>query len=342
MAERIRLLEREVAQKRRLEEYLKDQTHELEERVKELRCLYGISKLVEQTPVSIDDLIHGMLELIPPAWQYPGITVARIILGKKEYVTSGFRNTPWSLSRPIMLKGERVGTLEVCYTEKGRFLKEERDLLEVIAERLGGFIEKIRADEALRSHSDRLEELVTERTAELISINDRLKHEIRKRGRVEEALRKREKELEARTANLKEVNTALKVLLKQRERDKSDLEEKVLINIRELILPYLEKIKRTGLDGVLATSVEIIEDNLATVISPLPRDLTFKYRSLTPTEIQVANLIKHGHSTKELSEMLGLSVRTIETHRKNIRRKLGIRNKRTNLRTHLLGMEKQV
>lgn len=342
---RIRALEKSVAQKRVLEEELKSHAHSLVERVKELRCLYGISRLLEETPDSQENLIGNILKLIPPAWQYPEITVARIVLYGKEYRTPGFKETPWAQIKSLALRGENIGSLEVYYTEErpnlddGPFLKEERRLLDVIAERLGGIIERVRTDEALKRYAERLEELVTERTAELISSNQQLKREIRERRNAEETLRKREKELEKKTINLEEVNTALKILLKQRDRDKSELEEKVFFNINELVLPYIEKLKQSGLEDIQSASVEIIEDNLQTIVSPLSRNLTFFHLNFTPTEIQIANFVRHGHRSKEVAEMLGLSLKTIETHRKNIRKKLGLRNKKTNLRTHLLGMD---
>ena len=80
---------------------------------------------------------------------------------------------------------------------------------------------------------------------------------------------------------------------------------------------------------------DIIESNLNEIISPFSRRLSLKYMSLTPTEIQVANLIKHGHTTKDIAQMLSVSERTVDTHRKNIRRKMGIEKKRANLRAHL-------
>jgi len=157
--------------------------------------------------------------------------------------------------------------------------------------------------------------------------------------RTEKALREREKELEIKTSSLEEVNTALRVLLKRRDEDREDLEENVLVNVKELVLPFLEKVKKTPLDPGQRVYIGVLESNLNDIISPFLRTLPAKYVSLTPTEIQVANLIKQGTINKEVARLMNLSIRTVEFHRENIRRKLGIRNKKTNLRTHLLSIQ---
>jgi DNA-binding NarL/FixJ family response regulator len=153
-----------------------------------------------------------------------------------------------------------------------------------------------------------------------------------------QALIQREVELQIKTKSLEEVNTALRVLLQRREEDKAELEEKMLSNIKQLVLPYVEKLKKDGLDPKQNAYLNIVESNLNDIISPFSSKLSSKYLNLTPTEIQVANLIKYGNTTKEIAEMLNLSGKTIETHRKNIRKKLGIKNKKANLRTHLISL----
>lgn len=154
----------------------------------------------------------------------------------------------------------------------------------------------------------------------------------------EEALRQRELELELQTQKLEETNTALRVLLKAREEDKRELEEKVLANVKELTLPYLKDLKNSGLDSRQKAYLEIIESNLDDIISPFLHHLSSKYLNLTPREIQVATLVKEGKATKEIAEMLHLSMNAVDFHRKNIREKLGLKNKKVNLRTHLLSL----
>ena len=190
------------------------------------------------------------------------------------------------------------------------------------------------AEEELRRAHERLEQ----RTAELVKLNDTLKQEIEERKQVEQKLRKREAELKIQTSELEEVNTALRVLLRRRDEDKTDLEEKVLTNVKELVLPYVERLRKAELTSQCAAYVNVLESNLNDIISPFALKLSSKLVGLTPTEIQVANLIKEGKTTKDIAVMLNLSPRTVEFHRNNIRKKMGIKNKKANLRSHLQSM----
>jgi len=161
---------------------------------------------------------------------------------------------------------------------------------------------------------------------------------ITKLKQTEQKLRKRENELEIKTENLNEMNTALKVLLKTRDEDRIELEERVLYNVKELIEPYLKKFKNSGLKGRQKVLFEILESNLKDIISPFSRRMTSTFLRLTPKELQIANLIKQGKTSKEIADLMDISSRTIETHRKNLRDKIGIGNKKVNLRTHLLSI----
>ena len=161
---------------------------------------------------------------------------------------------------------------------------------------------------------------------------------ITERKRMEEALKKREQELEEKSRNLEDANTALKVLLKRREDDKAELEEKVTCNVRELILPYIENMKITPVDSHQLNQLKILERNLNEIISPFLRTLSSKYPNLTPTEIKVINFIREGRTTKEMAELLNASARTVEVHRDNIRKKLGLRNRKANLKSYLLSL----
>jgi len=156
------------------------------------------------------------------------------------------------------------------------------------------------------------------------------------RNQLEEMVQERTEELKTRTMNLEDTNTALKTILKKREDDKNELEEKILLNVKRMVQPYLEKLKVTKLDSSQQTFVEIVEMSLTEIISPFGHTLSTKYVNLTPKEVQIANLIKQGRSTKEIAEIFELSKRTIDAHRNHIRRKLGLKKRGGNLRTHLL------
>jgi DNA-binding CsgD family transcriptional regulator len=150
------------------------------------------------------------------------------------------------------------------------------------------------------------------------------------------ARRSAEEALDIKSHNLEEVNTALRVLLKQREGDKSELEENILSNVKELILPYVERLKKGRLDSTQRSTVSIIEDNLREITSPIIRRIqTF---DLTPKEIEVVAYLRAGKSTKQIAESLGVSPRAVEFHRYNIRKKLGLDRKKANLQSYLLSI----
>ena len=194
-------------------------------------------------------------------------------------------------------------------------------------------------EEALVRAKDKLERQVKECTAKLVKSNELLAKEIQELKKAERELRKREKELRIKTINLEEANAALRVLLKKRDEDRTELEEKVLSNVKELVLPYLEKLKRTGLNQRQKTFASILESNIDDIISRFLRRMSSRYIGLTPAQIQVANLVRQGKRTKDIAELLDLSPKTIEDHRKNLRKKLGLKNKKANLRTHLLSIQ---
>ena len=163
------------------------------------------------------------------------------------------------------------------------------------------------------------------------------------RKHMEEELKRDRTELEKkvleRTANLEEVNTALRVLLKRREEDKAALEDKVLINISRLITPSMQKLKEGSLDERQRLYLDLLENNLRDIISPFLQALSLKHLQLTPMEIEVANFIKNGRNSKQIAEILDVSRKTVEFHRDNIRRKAAIKNKKINLQTYLMSLQ---
>jgi signal transduction histidine kinase len=140
----------------------------LRERVKEITCLYGIAKAMQSPGQSAPDFLHHVVELLPPAWQYPELTSACITLDKQFHATAGFQQSPWRQSAEILVQGVSRGVIEVCYAiekpagHEGPFLKEERSLINEVARQVGLMLdrmeaekEKSRLQEQLR-HADRL------------------------------------------------------------------------------------------------------------------------------------------------------------------------------------------
>ena len=226
--------------------------------------------------------------------------------------------------------------------ESGRWLRfsaaairDSRGEIVGAIETLEDISERKRAEIALRTAHDELEQRVQERTVDLLQSSESLKEEIAERKLAEKALKKRERELKMKTESLQEVNTALKVLIAQREEDRKEVEEKILNNVKELLLPYLEKLQKTKLTDIQQSYLRVIGTNLDNIISPFLKNLHSKYLNLTPKETRVATLVKEGRTTKEIAELLGMSIAAVEFHRNNIRRKLGLRNKKANLVSHL-------
>ncbi len=172
-----------------------------------------------------------------------------------------------------------------------------------------------------------LEEVVRERTLDLQEANHRLK--------------KREEELHTKALELQEMNSALKVLLKRVEEDKRAIEEQVRANVEKTIAPILDRLKKGRLGGIQRSDVELLETCVREIVSPFVMGLSSTYRNLTPQEIQVADLIKRGKSTKEIAATLGLSVNTIMSHRHKIRTKLGLKRQKQNLCSFLETLSNQ-
>lgn len=151
-------------------------------------------------------------------------------------------------------------------------------------------------------------------------------------------IRERERELALKTRNLEEVNTALRVLAAQREKDRRELEERVVSNVRQLVMRYIDKMKETRLNDHQMTLLGIIESHLKDVISPFLQKASALNMQLTPGEIQVAALVREGLTTKEIAGTLNISAHAVDFHRKNIRGKLGLNRKKSNLRSYLISL----
>ena len=218
------------------------------------------------------------------------------------------------LGAPLKVRDKVIGVVQVVDTAVDRFDASHLGLLEGLAGNAAISIENARLYEKARQ-------------------------EIAERRKAEAQLKKKERLLKQNAETLKETNAALRVLLRRRDMDKVEFEERVLVNVKELIEPYAAKLRLTRLSGTQAALLGILESNLRDIISPFARRMSSRLLGLTPKELQVATLIKHGKTTKDIAAVLGISHRTIDTHRRNLRVKLGIHKQRANLRTHLLSLQ---
>lgn len=302
LREKIAQIDAERSKHFESEKKLKKLTYNLRERIKELNCLYGISKLVENFGLSNRDIIQGIVDIIPTSWQYPDITCSRITIDYQEFRTKKFRETRWKQECDIFVNNARCGSIEVFYMEEmpeydeGSFLKEERNLLNAIAEHLGRIIERKKAEEQIMDM---------------------------------------QKELKNKVAILDEMNTALQVILKHQNKEKKNLEYEILAKLKTLVFPYLKKMYIGLTDEVHKNYAKIIEKNLNEITRSFSDQFTNLYTNLTPAEIRIASLVADNKTTSEIATLLNISEATVSFHRKNIRIKLGIFGKKTNLRSYL-------
>jgi PAS domain S-box-containing protein len=152
---------RDITKRVRIDVEKKALTHALGERVKELSCLYSISKLIMTPDISLDEILQGTVNLMPRSWQYPEITCARVILEERDFRTENCRESLWKQTADIFVSGVISGIVEVCYLEEkpeideGPFLIEERNLIDAIAEQLGRTSERLQSEE--RVHKNELQ-----------------------------------------------------------------------------------------------------------------------------------------------------------------------------------------
>jgi len=186
LRQRIDELESKESEQKIVEEVYRKGMHELNERIKELNILYAISEIFEKNDISLEEVYEKVVNLIPLSWQYPEITCARITMEGKKYETTNFKKTPWKQTSNIIVDGEIIGTIEVCYLKEkpeiddGPFLKEEKNLINEIAGRLGLITERKRAEKSLQMEKAYFEQffesapeavVMTENNGQVIRLN---------------------------------------------------------------------------------------------------------------------------------------------------------------------------
>lgn len=273
----------------------------LRERVKELNCLYGISQLAERNLHSLDSLLQQLVNFLPYSWQYPELACARILFNGQTYTSERFKVTSWRQSAQVYVYHEAVGEVAVFYREEcapsdeGPFLKEERALLDGVAEQVGTIATRMSAE------------------SELVEIN---------------------RQLNLERQALQESNTALRIVLSRIEQEKEAIKQDIRLNVERVLKPVLDALA-LQLPADRQHYVEMLGEGLEGITSPFVNRLAESYRSLTPTEVAICNMVRAGKRTREIAVMRGVSEATVNRHREKIRRKLQITNQEVNLASYL-------
>jgi DNA-binding CsgD family transcriptional regulator len=134
---------------------------------------------------------------------------------------------------------------------------------------------------------------------------------------------------------LEEINAALRILLKQRENDKITLEDSIISNIKVSVMPYVERLDAISLKEDEKHYLSMIKSHLKEIASPFIKKLSSQFLSLTPSEIQIASMIRKGKRSKDIAEIMNISLNTVHSYRDNIRIKAGLKNNKVNLRSYL-------
>ncbi len=146
-------------------------------------------------------------------------------------------------------------------------------------------------------------------------------------------------QIELHAEELENTNTALRVLLKQVSDSKTEMENRIMDNLTRLVNPYLDLLEENLVRTPQGEYIRVIQENIKKITSTFSLSLSSSYLGLSPREIQVADLVRQGRANKEAARILNISVNAIEFHRNNLRKKLGLQNKKINLRTYLLSMQ---
>lgn len=273
----------------------------LRERIKELDCLYTISTLQEMNFHSSDRFLQSVADCLPRSWQFPEYTCARIVYGDRKYVTEGFSESKWRMAADIFANGKPVGVVEVFYRKvvptdaEGPFLKEEYALIRAVAERVGSVLMHMKAEADLRAAH---------------------------------------KAIQREHQALQEANIALRAVLSRLEDEKQEIRASILANIQKIIMPIVFELE-LEVSGRQRSYVTLLRQSLQEIASPFLTQLSRDHMQLTPVEIAIGTMIRNGLSTKEIAQLRCISPATVRRHRENIRRKLGLRNRKANLATYL-------
>ncbi|MDD4241646.1 MAG: helix-turn-helix transcriptional regulator [Smithellaceae bacterium] len=273
----------------------------LQERIKELNCLYGMARLAESHGNSMEEFLKSLADFLPRSWRYEDVACARIVFRGETFESKKFAWTGWRQTAQIRVGGESAGDVTVLYAEErpeadeGPFLREERALLEAIAQRIGEIAVGVTARQDLQEYN---RQLLLERKA------------------------------------LQEANAALRVVLSNIEEEKRRIYENIQMNIDKVVMPVLSALAPAVPENKL-TYLEILKTSLQEISSPFVERGGDLFRTLTPAEVDICNMIRNGMRSKEIARLRGVSEATVHRHREHIRRKFKIANEPVNLTAYL-------
>lgn len=241
---------------------------------------------------------------------------------------------------PLFSKDAFYGFIGLeCYNGSKPWASEDALILQTAADIMMRCIENGQLTKELSANRQDLEKTVYKKTFALRKVNKRLSAEIAAHKKSIANLKNREAELDDKNKTFMELNYALAVLLNKPEKDLDEAEECMISKLNMLIKHAVPGSPAQGLPTAQDEYLGNLRDGLKELSSLLKTKRSFVYQCLTPMEIQVANLIKQGKGTKEIADLLNLSCRTVEVHRYNIRKKIGIGKKSVNLKTYLMTMD---
>ncbi|MBN1509303.1 MAG: helix-turn-helix transcriptional regulator [Sedimentisphaerales bacterium] len=274
---------------------------DLRERMKELACMYTIARLREKHFPSASRFLQAVADSLPASFLVPEHACARVRRGEDEYVSADFRESPFSIGSDIRVDGQVAGAVEVFYRElksvsaDAPFLDEEYALINAVADRVS------RALEHMQRETD---------------------------------LREAHAALECEHRALQETNIALRRVMSQLEDEKRDVRSAILTNIQKIVMPIVFELE-LRVSGQLRSYVTLLRQNLNQVADSFLSEMCRNHVELSPVEVVISTMIRNGLSTKEIAGIRCISPATVRRHRENIRRKLGLQNRKVNLATYL-------
>ena len=263
--------------------------------IKELHCLYDISRLFSQHSLTLETMLTDIVKIIPNGWQFPERTCVKISYGGREYRSNNYSPAGRSLKETIELNKRKCGTVEIAYRDgdshgsRTGFLEEEKNLLNVIAEVVGVMIEKKEAEVVLKQTTN---------------------------------------ELRKQTVELERKNIALTEVVQQIAIEKNKLKDSIVTNISEVLFPILERLRLTEAPSEY---LDLLEYHLKEITGTFGIKISKISPRLSPREIEISSMIQFGLTSKDIARLLHISYQTVEKHRRNIRKKVGISGRSINL-----------